>query len=120
MATPSQVRFKAKKVALAVALAALIVLLLAFPAELFNKTYDENEEEIHTVLTRMGLRRHHIESRLGLLVFVLVGAGMTVRPSGLLRSDASLARNLLGATPTDAVTRSSVRICVLMRRTICG
>jgi hypothetical protein len=78
VATPSQVRFKAKKVALAVALAALIVLLLAFPAELFNKTYDENEEEIHTVLTRVGLRRHHLQSRIGLLVFVLVGAGMTV------------------------------------------
>lgn len=78
MATPSQVRFKPAKMGLAVALGALIVLILAFPAELFNKTYDENEEEIHQVLSRMGLRRHHLESRVGLFIFVLVGAGMTI------------------------------------------
>jgi hypothetical protein len=33
----------------------------------------------------------------------------TDRPSGLRASDASLARNLLGATPAEAVSRSSSR-----------
>lgn len=78
MATPSQLRFKAKDVALAAALGGLLVLLLAFPAELFNKTYDENEEEIHHALSRVGLRRHHLPGHVGLLVFVLIGAGMSI------------------------------------------
>ena len=76
--TPQHIKFKAGKVALAVALGALLVLLLAFPAELFNKTYDENEEEIHHVLSRVGLRRHHLSPVWGLLAFTVVGAGMTI------------------------------------------
>jgi hypothetical protein len=76
--TPSQVRFKATTALAAVVLAGFLVLLLAFPAELFNKTYDENEEEIHGVLTRMGLRRHHLSRWAGALVYVLVGVGLTV------------------------------------------
>ncbi|MNT31613.1 hypothetical protein D3C72_1674580 [compost metagenome] len=35
----------------------------------------------------------------------------TNRPSGLFQSDAILARNLLGATPADAVRPVSSRIC---------
>jgi hypothetical protein len=76
--TPGQVRFKATSALLAAALAGFLVLLLAFPAEVFNKTYDENEEEIHLVFTRMGLRRHHLSRFWGYLVYVLVGVGLTV------------------------------------------
>ena len=36
---------------------------------------------------------------------------MTKSPSGLRQSDASFARNLLGATPAEAVRFSSWRIC---------
>ena len=35
-------------------------------------------------------------------------------PSGLRQSDAILARNLLGATPAEAVSRVSSRICARM------
>ena len=76
--TPQHIRFKATKAALAVALGALLVLLLAFPSELFNKTYDENEEEIHEALSKVGLRKHHLPPVWGFLAFVLVGAGMTI------------------------------------------
>jgi nitrogen fixation-related uncharacterized protein len=76
--TPSQVRFKATSALLAAVLGGFLVLLLAFPAELFNKTYDENEEEIHGVFTRMGLSRHHLSRVWGYLVYVLVGVGLTV------------------------------------------
>jgi hypothetical protein len=76
--TPGQVRFKATSAVLAAALAGFLVLLLAFPAEVFNKTYDENEEEIHGVLLGMGLRRHHLSRFWGYLIYVLVGVGLTV------------------------------------------
>ncbi|MDQ6778380.1 MAG: hypothetical protein M3071_19660 [Actinomycetota bacterium] len=76
--TPAQVRFKAKDALLALVLAGFLVLLLAFPAEVFNKTYDENEEEIHLLLTRMGLRRHHLSRWMGFLVYALVGTALTV------------------------------------------
>ena len=39
---------------------------------------------------------------------------MTNSPSGLFQSDAIFARNLLGATPADAVNASSSRICARM------
>jgi hypothetical protein len=74
--TPSQVKFKATAALAAVIVAGFVVLLLAFPAELFNKTYDENEEEIHLLFTRMGLRRHHLSRWVGLVVYALVGAGL--------------------------------------------
>jgi hypothetical protein len=76
VATPSAVRFKATDALAAVLLAGFLILLLAFPAELFNKTYEENEEEIHLVFTHMGLRRHHLSRWVGYLVYVLVGAGL--------------------------------------------
>ena len=41
---------------------------------------------------------------------------MTKRPSGLRQSEAILARNLLGATPAEAVRLSSSRICWRMAR----
>ena len=42
----------------------------------------------------------------------------TTSPSGFCRSDAILARNLFGATPTDAVSRVVARIDVLILRAI--
>jgi hypothetical protein len=78
VATPSHVRFKATDALAAVLLAGFLVLLLAFPAELFNKTYDENEEEIHILLTRMGLRRRHLSKFAGWIAFVVVGAGLSI------------------------------------------
>src|SRR4051812_23634856 len=41
---------------------------------------------------------------------------MTNRPSGLRQSEAILARNLFGATPAEAVSCSSSRICSRMVR----
>ncbi|MDQ6804468.1 MAG: hypothetical protein M3065_05780 [Actinomycetota bacterium] len=76
--TPSQVHFKATMALAAMVIAGFVVLLLAFPAELFNKTYDENEAEIHLVFTRMGLTRHHLSRGAGVLAYVLVGVGLTV------------------------------------------
>lgn len=76
-ATPAALRFNVLGVAASVVGAVLLVLLLAFPAELFNKTYEENEAEIHVLFTRMGLRRHHLPPRLGLVAFVLLGAALT-------------------------------------------
>ena len=48
------------------------------------------------------------------------GACTTVRPSGLSRSDAIFATSLFGATPIDAVSPHSSRICCLMRAAIVG
>ena len=42
--------------------------------------------------------------------------GTTVRPSGLSSADATLARNLFAATPADAVSPVSSRICRFSRR----
>jgi hypothetical protein len=78
VATPSSLRFKLSGALAAVLAGALLVLLLAFPAELFNKTYEENEGEIHVLFTKLGLRRHHLSRGLGLIAFVLVGAGLTI------------------------------------------
>ena len=41
---------------------------------------------------------------------------MTVRPSGFFQPDAIFARNLLGATPADAVSPVSARIRSFSRR----
>ena len=41
---------------------------------------------------------------------------MTVRPSGFFQPDAIFARNLFGATPAEAVSRVSSRICAFRRR----
>ena len=43
---------------------------------------------------------------------------ITRKPSGLSRSDASFARNFVGATPTDATNRVSRRMSFLIRRPI--
>jgi hypothetical protein len=77
VATPAALRFKASGVIAAVVAGALLILLLAFPAELFNKTYEENEQEIHVVFTKLGLRRHHLARGLGLVFFILVGTALT-------------------------------------------
>jgi hypothetical protein len=59
-------------VALALAgLVALLIVLIAFPAELFNKTYEENKTEIHRILR---IRGRHFPPWLGVFVFVLVSA----------------------------------------------
>ena len=42
--------------------------------------------------------------------------GTTVSPSGFFHPDAILARNLLGATPADAVSPVASRICAFRRR----
>lgn len=47
-------------------------------------------------------------------------AGRMTQPSGLPRSPASLARNLLGATPTEATRPVSARTRALMARAISG
>ncbi len=44
--------------------------------------------------------------------------GTTTRPSGLRRSEATLATSLLVATPTEAVSCSSSRMAAVMRRAI--
>ncbi len=54
-----------------------LILLLAFPAELFNKTYEENQHEIHGVFTRFGLRRYHLPPVIGLITFALIGTALT-------------------------------------------
>ncbi len=41
---------------------------------------------------------------------------ITVRPSGFFQPEAIFARNLFGATPADAVSSVSSRICALRRR----
>jgi hypothetical protein len=52
-------------------LVVVLILLIAFPAELFNKTYEENKTEIHRILRIPG---RHFPPWLGAVVFVLVSA----------------------------------------------
>jgi hypothetical protein len=73
---PQKVRFNAKNALAAGALGGFLVLLLAFTSEIFNKTYDENEEEIHGLLTRMGMNRHHLTRAYGVLFYALVGGAL--------------------------------------------
>jgi hypothetical protein len=61
----------------AIALGALLVLLLAFPAELFNQTYGENEAEIHGILGRVGWRSWHLPPWAGFVAFALVGGALS-------------------------------------------
>ncbi len=50
----------------------------------------------------------------GASISTLFASVMTVSPSGLFKSDASLAKNLLGATPTEAVSPVWAWISALM------
>jgi hypothetical protein len=58
-------------------LAALLILLIAFPAELFNKTYEHNKDEIHRALGKIGLRRLEFPRWLGLASLVLIGGALS-------------------------------------------
>ncbi len=49
-----------------------------------------------------------------------VPAATTTSPSGLRRSDATFATNLLAATPTDAVSRSDAAMRALIARATAG
>jgi hypothetical protein len=69
--------------------AALLIFLIAFPAELFNKTYEENKTEIHTVLGRIGLRGRRLPSWAGLLAFLALSTVL----STLLAGDEGAAGN---------------------------
>jgi hypothetical protein len=53
------------KVLESLALAALLVLLVGFPAELFNSTYEENEETIRRALSRMTRRKERKNRAVG-------------------------------------------------------
>jgi hypothetical protein len=77
VATPSALHFKLGSLALAAVAGGFLILLLAFPAELFNKTYEENQHEIHGVFTRFGLQRYHLPPLIGLIAFVLIGTALT-------------------------------------------
>jgi hypothetical protein len=77
VATPSALQFKVGSLALAVIAGGFLILLLAFPAEIFNKTYEENQHEIHGVFRRYGLQRYHLPPAIGLIAFVLIGTALT-------------------------------------------
>ncbi len=77
-ATPLALKFKPAGIALAALLGGFLVLLLAFPSELFNKTYQENEAEIHFLFRRAGLTRYHLRPIYGLIAFVLLGVALSV------------------------------------------
>jgi hypothetical protein len=76
VATPTGLHFKVGSLAIAAIAGGLLVLLLAFPAELFNKTYEENQDEIHGVFTRLGLHRYHLPPGVGLIAFALIGTAL--------------------------------------------
>lgn len=76
VATPTALHFKAGSLAIAAIAGGLLVLLLAFPAELFNKTYEENQDEIHGVFKHVGVRRYHLPPGFGLIAFALIGGAL--------------------------------------------
>ncbi|MEJ3750236.1 FGLLP motif-containing membrane protein [Actinomycetes bacterium KLBMP 9797] len=59
-------------------LAALLILLIAYPAEQFNKTYEENESEIHGTLGRLGVPRMKLSPRAGLAAFAIFSTVLTL------------------------------------------
>jgi hypothetical protein len=77
-------------------LAALLILLIAFPAELFNKTYEKNRHEIHWLLGQIGLRRHRLPPVLGLSLFVLLGAALSAMLAGDEGADGNPVAQVIG------------------------
>ncbi|XVV10716.1 FGLLP motif-containing membrane protein [Actinoplanes sp. CA-131856] len=57
MPTLERLTLSGPVLALTAALAALLVILIAFPAEVFNKTFERNKNEIHGALEALGVRR---------------------------------------------------------------
>ncbi|SNY65677.1 FGLLP motif-containing membrane protein [Paractinoplanes atraurantiacus] len=51
-----QLSFSWPVLVLTAGLAALLVILIAFPAEVFNKTFERNKNEIHGVIRALGVR----------------------------------------------------------------
>lgn len=78
----SEMRLDPEVLLAAALLAALLILLIAFPAELFNKTYEKNKEEIHDILARVGLRGDRFPSWLGLVLFLGLGTALSVLLAG--------------------------------------
>lgn len=78
----NEVLFDPEVLLVAGLLAALLILLIAFPAELFNKTYEQNKDEIHGVLARLGFRGDRFPSWLGLTLFLGLGTVLSVVLAG--------------------------------------
>ena len=80
--TVSQVGFDATSIGESALLALLFLLLAAFPAQLFNKTYEENEEEINGWFARGGaavagagaVLSRFWNKRIGIFTFVILSA----------------------------------------------
>ncbi len=81
LAPPSRSVFAWPKVLESLGLAALLILLVGFPAELFNSTYEENEETIRHALSRMTRRKERKDRPAGGLwagfIFFAVSAAFT-------------------------------------------
>jgi hypothetical protein len=74
--TPQQIELGLFALGLALLLGGVIVLLIAFPSELFNQTYQNNEKEIHGILGRFGRRRRVFPPVAGFVVFALLDAAL--------------------------------------------
>lgn len=59
-------------------IAALLILLIAFPAELFNKTYERNEVEIHGAARRLGLPDLKLKPAAGFALFTVFSVSLTL------------------------------------------
>jgi hypothetical protein len=79
--TPSRSVFTLRKVLESLALGALLVVLVGFPAELFNRTYEENEERIRGGLSRMTRKKERetgsVTQPWAVFIFFAVAAAFT-------------------------------------------
>lgn len=89
--TAAQIGLSPQLVALAVGMATALVLLVAFPAELFNSTLEEHEAEVSALLTgSVAALRRLVPARVSmsgseavtLALFVTVGTVLTILLSG--------------------------------------
>lgn len=65
-----------------VLLAALLMILIAFPAELFNRTYEANAAEIGGLLDWITIWRVRFGRRIGVTVFLVVAAALSAILAG--------------------------------------
>ena len=118
---PGRVPFSAKAIALSVAIAAGLMLLIAFPCELFNASLEEHYEEIRRWFRFKERALHSIGRRrqaTAFVAFVAIGGGLysMLDPRfGLNESSAGLALGM--ALGLIAVTFGfSVPVIIYMRR----
>ncbi len=111
VASLSEIDTSAQRLLASLALTLLLILLIGFPSELFDRTFEENYEEITRFLRhfRRGLRGFRVPSALQFAGFSVIAAGLMslVDPAAAAdRKTFALMLGLLGAVAVNTLAYS--------------